>query len=437
MSKASNRLTLNPTLQPYEADKLGQTLWWQDPETGQDRSMVATELELVVLRMATDGISEAEAAEMGNVATDVVALMVDQVVEQGLVMAPEPGIYRTEEQFPLEGVPWGMKRCGYFTLQWHLTNACDLHCAHCYDRTKLQALRLPDALNIVNQFTGFLRHRRMAGEFCLSGGNPLLYKWFTPLYEAVAETGHDISILGNPTTRQELEQLVEIARPTHFQVSLEGLGEHNDRIRGAGHFERVMEFLPILRDLGIEAGVMLTLTSANMDQVLPLAELLRDKADAFTFNRLAQVGQGASLAIPSGPDYAQFLKTYEEGIADNPVAGFKDNLFNVLRHGRSEYLIHGCTGFGCGAAFNFVAVLPDGEVHACRKFPSPIGNVLTDGLEAAYQSAEAERYRQGCKPCYSCPIRAWCGGCLAVSHGAGLDPFNEVDPHCTFETGRT
>ena len=29
----------------------------------------------------------------------------------------------------------------------------------------------------------------------------------------------------------------------------------------------------------------------------------------------------------------------------------------------------GCTGFGCGAAFNFMAVLPDGEVHACRKVP--------------------------------------------------------------------
>ena len=270
----------------------------------------------------------------------------------------------------------------------------------------------------------------MRGEVCLTGGNPLLYPRFKELYQAASDSPLLISILGNPTTREELEELCRIERPTHFQVSLEGLAEHNDRIRGPGHFKRVMEFLPILRDLGIEAGVMLTLTRDNMEQVIPLGEVLEGKVDCFNFNRLAQVGEGANLGIPTGGEYIDFLKRYEAAAEASAVMYYKDNLFNVLRHESGRPLIDGCTGFGCGAAFNFIAVLPDGEAHACRKFPSPIGNVLESGIQGVYDSEAAKKYRNGCTACRDCRIRHSCGGCLAVSHGAGLDPFSEVDPHC-------
>ena len=36
------------------------------------------------------------------------------------------------------------------------------------------------------------------------------------------------------------------------EQSLEGLREHNDSIRGAGHFDRIMTFLKVLRDLSAE-----------------------------------------------------------------------------------------------------------------------------------------------------------------------------------------
>jgi hypothetical protein len=52
--------------------------------------------------------------------------------------------------------------------------------------------------------------------------------------------------------------------------------------------------------------VMLTLTRDNLDQVLPLAELLRDRADFFTFNRLSTVGEGASLQMPEKEAFEAF-----------------------------------------------------------------------------------------------------------------------------------
>ena len=77
-----------------------------------------------------------------------------------------------------------------------------------------------------------------------------------------------------------------------------------------------------------------------------------------------------------------------------------------------------------------LALLPDGEVHACRKFPSPVGHIGRKSLGEIYESLEARRYRMGAKGCTGCVIRPVCGGCLAVAQSMGLDAFQETDPYC-------
>jgi selenobiotic family peptide radical SAM maturase len=188
----------------------------------------------------------------------------------------------------------------------------------------------------------------------------------------------------------------------------------------------------VLKDLGVYSMVMLTLTEDNIDQVLSLAEVLRDRADVFHFNRLSAVGEGAHLSLPSREKFIAFLDEYLAATKTNPVIGMKESLLNVNLYKRGEDLFGGCTGFGCGAAFNFFALLPDGEVHACRKFPSLIGNLKSQSIDRVYHSQAAETYRArvpGCKDCPLCPV---CGGCLAVINGLGPDRRADRDPYCFF-----
>jgi len=241
------------------------------------------------------------------------------------------------------------------------------------------------------------------------------------------------AILGNPTTPEILARINAIQKPEFFQVSLEGLREHNDFIRGAGFFDRVMRFLDDLRAADIYSMVMLTLTRDNMDQVLPLAGILRDKVDLFTFNRLSMVGEGAHLLTPGREEYTAFLHSYLDAEANNPAMALKDNLINIIRLQENGEVFGGCAGFGCGAAFNFVALLPDGQVHACRKFPSLIGNIHERNLAEIYDSREAQRYRLGPASCRGCRIRHVCGGCLAVIDSMGLDWTQHRDPCCFLE----
>lgn len=176
--------------------------------------------------------------------------------------------------------------------------------------------------------------------------------------------------------------------------------------------------------------VMLTLTQNNMDQVLPLAEQLRHRVDLFTYNRLSMVGEGANLESPRVADYNAFVHDYLRACGENPIMAMKDNLINIECENQAQQLFGGCTGFGCGAAFNFVSLLPNGQVDACRKFPSPIGNINHQNLEEIYYSEPAKAYRKGSADCDSCHLRPVCGGCLAVSYGCGLDPLIEKDPGC-------
>ena len=443
-------LTINPTLQlllllyknllsllkaerdPSTVPEAGGDviLAWRHPTTGELWRRSATQEDLLVLKMVAESIDPRHVSTTGNLPLAAVDAAIDRAAEQGLVLIPQSRIRRDPTFSPVTAATEPYLLARSFTLQWHITQACDLHCKHCYDRSKRSPLKLRQGLKILDDFYTFCRDRHVRGNVSFSGGNPLLYSHVLELYQAAHERGFGTMVLGNPAPRKEMERLLSIQRPEYFQVSMEGLQEHNDAMRGPGHFRRVMEFLDLLRELRIYSMVMLTLTKENVRQVLPLAELLRGHADLFTFNRLSQVGEGAALQLPSREEYAAFLEDYQDAANSNPVLGLKDNLLNVVLQKEGMELFGGCTGFGCGAAFNFMAVLPDGEAHACRKFPSPIGNVFRQSIAEVYDSSQAQRYRSGSMACRSCPVHHVCGGCLAVTYSHGLDPCEARDPYC-------
>jgi selenobiotic family peptide radical SAM maturase len=414
---------------PQQGDET--ILAWLDPYSGTVQVRATTDEDLLVLKMVAEGLSVHEVAAQGTVLPAAVWNAISRGIANGLLLAPPSRIRRDPASFAVgEDTDGFLVSSPSFVLQWHITQACDLHCKHCYDRSDRSPLPLDQALRILDDVQEFCAAKNVRGYITFTGGNPLLYPHFTEVYRAASERGFLLSILGNPSPRGRIEELLAIQDLHHFQISLEGLPEHNDDIRGAGHFARSIEFLKILRDLGVHSMVMLTLTKDNIDQVLPLAETLRGLTDSFTFNRLSQVGEGASLQLPTPERYARFLEQFLEAADDNPIISLKDNLLNIMLQQRGLDLFGGCTGFGCGAAFNFVTLLADGEVHACRKFPSLIGNIHEQGLAEIYDSEIARRYRTRSSACRACSLRPVCGGCMAVTYSHGLDVFHDRDPYC-------
>ncbi len=408
---------------------------WQDT-SGRIRLESATPGDLAALKLTVEGDSPEVAANQSGIPRSLLEAALRQASWRGLILAPLSALRRDPARFaPGVTVPDEFKAAQVFSLQWHVTQACDLHCRHCYDRTARTIPSLAQGLDVLRQLQVFCQKRRVGGQISFTGGNPFLHPNFFEFYRAATDLGFGTVVLGNPVAEEKLEQLSAIGPPRYYQISLEGLEEHNDEIRGPGNFRRVLGFLETLRQFQIPSTVMLTLTRANLRQVLPLAEILRPLADGFTFNRLALFGEGAQLELPELKAYQAFLAEYLEAVSHNPVLNLKDNLFNILLEQEGLEPFGGCTGFGCGAAFNFLTLLSDGEVHACRKMPSWIGNLKEAGLEELYESAAAQRYRRGCASCRDCPLHPTCGGCLAVTASLGGDPFTERDPFCFRQIG--
>ena len=406
---------------------------WTHPISGNVRVRPATNEDLLVLKMAHEGLSSREVARQGDIHIGAVEAAVINALNDGIITGPEPRIKRNFIPYRDAELDPSFFAARIFSLQWHITQACDLHCRHCYDRSQYKSLSLQQEIAILDDFAAFCTSHNIHGQVTFTGGNPLLHADFEKLYKGAAERGFTIAILGNPTTRAQIERLNAIQPLSFYQVSLEGLEPHNDYMRGEGHFKKVLAFLDLLREMGVYSMVMLTLTKDNVKQVLTLSETLRDRADLFTFNRLSLVGEGAKLLSVDPESYPAFLKKYSEAVASNPCLGLKDNLLNIIYHKQKVPVFGGCTGYGCGAAFNFMAVLADGTVHACRKFPSPLGSILEQSLADIYHSDAANRYREGAEECRSCRLNVVCRGCLAVTHSLGLDIFTEKDPYCFLE----
>lgn len=414
---------------PVKDDTL--VIVWRHPVWHSILIEEATPSDLLVLKLTAEGISPQQAAAEGGVSLAVIEDHISHGIDRGILESPPSLLRREAEIFDPEGcLEEEQLSAAIFTLQWHITQRCDLRCRHCYDRSDRRDVDEAEGMAILQQLRSFCLSRHVRGQVTFTGGNPFMHPRFSRLYQAAVDLGFITAILGNPVKEAQLEPILTIRKPAYYQVSLEGRRDHNDAIRGKGHYERTMGFLELLKRLQVPSMVMLTLTRDNMADVIPLGRELEGLTDGLAFNRLALEGEGAQLQLPEPVAYRAFLEEYAEALKSVPVLALKDNLLNSVFHCRGDELFSGCAGYGCGAAFNFLSLLPDGEVHACRKFTSPVGNLADATLSEIYDAPAARRYRQGSAACRGCHLRGVCGGCMAVTGSMGMDPFTDRDPFC-------
>lgn len=222
----------------------GFVLVYRPPASNRIEIRDAHPHDLLALKIITEDLDFRQLAAEHGVTLGHIDDIVYQAVAKGILIRPPSRIRRPDDFFTDAINDEQFISSPVFTLQWHITQQCDLSCRHCYDRSHRQAVRLDQGIAILDDFYDFCRSQFVYGQVSFTGGNPLLHADFMELYRAAVERGFLTAILGNPTSQEKLEALLAVRKPAFYQVSLEGLREHNDYIRGQGHFARVMRFLP-------------------------------------------------------------------------------------------------------------------------------------------------------------------------------------------------
>jgi len=339
-----------------------------------------------------------------------------------------------------------------FGFQWHITDRCNLRCAHCYqeDYSGSNELDLDGLKHVADEIIRTLSKWDKRGDIAITGGEPLLKEEMFPLIHYL-ESANEISsldILSNGTLINDkiLTQIQQLTKLRCVQVSLEGASpESNDTIRGEGTFQKVIKAIHLLRSGGINVNIMFTLQRRNVEDIPSLIDLaVAEGISALTIERLVPTGSGAKIRNELlSPEEIKRVFDYISERAEQEIN--RGGLTSITRS-RPLWVIcnrntsalgtdtkeHTAGGI-CSIGLDGLCILPDATVLPCRRLPIPIGNLKNDSLLKIWHTSnllwEIADKRNLKGKCNSCEFITHCSGCRAMAYACTGDYLAE-DPQC-------
>ena len=326
---------------------------------------------------------------------------------------------------------------------WELTLACDLSCKHCGSRAgkaRANELSPAGALSLVEQIADL-----GVKSITLIGGEVYLRRDWLQIVAALRARGLAVTVTtgGRGFTRT----LAEAAREAGVQavsVSLDGLGDTHNGLRGHASFERGLAALWAVRDAGLPVAINSQLNRRNQQELEPLYELLvQNGAYAWQISLTVAMGRAAdhpeTLLQPYDLDglFPRLAAIAQRG----QEAGIRVSRGNNVGYfGPLEEQFHFDSthdySAGCPAGRLVLGIESDGTIKGCPSLPTrtaAAGSVQEASLQSIWEQAPAlQRLRDEpqlwgyCARCYY--AKECGGGCTWTAEASLGRPGN--NPYC-------
>lgn len=314
-------------------------------------------------------------------------------------------------------------RLGFNTLpvlsEIALTYACNLDCRFCYAACHSGGSGRAPARPVLakqdfQEVLRIIRHDAKVPSVSFTGGEPTLCGDLPDLVRYARHTlGMRVNLITNGTQIDSaLARALEEAGLHSAQVSIESPDpEVHDALTGhAGSYSQSLRGLRQLQDTGILVHTNTTVNRLNVDTLLGMPALVRDLGlERFSMN----------LVIPMRPDDALNM-SYAEAAPWIPRIQLeaRKNCVEFMWYSPTPVCIFNPIQYqlgnkGCAACDGLLSVSPSGDVLPCSSWPEPVGNLLADGFDRAWQSARACRLRakkEAPPACDGCEDFALCQG---------------------------
>ncbi len=237
-------------------------------------------------------------------------------------------------------------------LELLITDRCNLTCRHCYLGEPAQReLPLDVIIDVLDQFEEIQGLRVL-----ISGGEPLLHRDFDGLNEYLSSYPLRRVLFTNGLLldKRRLENLsVE-----EIQVSIDGLEEAHDALRGRGSFKKALRALRLAREEGFDVSVSTMVHPGNLGDF--------DAMEAL-FSRMEVKDWTVDVPCATG-------RMLDNGWISLPP----EKAGRYMRYGYGRGFHGSAGGFACG--LHLLSVLPDGSVAKCAFYSDrPVGHV-SEGL---------------------------------------------------------
>ncbi|MDQ1238970.1 MAG: hypothetical protein QG577_1155 [Thermodesulfobacteriota bacterium] len=265
-------------------------------------------------------------------------------------------------------------------LEWITTLCCNLRCSHCY-------LGEPSTQEFPRELI-----RPMFDEFCaiqglrvlVSGGEPTIYRHFDYVNEIIDEYPWRFVLLTNGISLTH--HMAKRLKFHEVQISLDGMKQGHEAIRGPGTFKKVLTAMDRVREAGIDLSVASMVHRQNLsewDDMLKLLENLGVKE--WNIDYPCRKGR---------------WELHPDLFVDLKVAGQKMTYgFGGSYHGSDP-------GWTCGR--HLAAILPSGAVCRCALYQDHVLGTVAQGIKEAWQ--RVQHIPLQATECRDCVHADDCGG---------------------------
>ena len=331
-----------------------------------------------------------------------------------------------------------------FNFQWHITNLCNLRCAHCYQHsfTNQTDLPWPQLQSVADNIIASLKSWNKVTRINITGGEPLLNKDLMPLLEYldISPQVKELTIITNATliNKSWAEETKRISKLNKIKVSLEGASPAtNDAVRGEGVFNKVSDNLAVLKENSkANITVMFTLMKSNIKEISRMFDFCKKEGlSGLILERFIPQGQGSKIKeeVLDSKDWKEAVELILDfcSLGFNEKEMFPYKAFWVDFDNGSPLKL---SGAACNVADQSLCIMPNGTVLPCRRFNLPIGNLLNGSLKEIWENTPLlKEVRDKTKlkgKCGACDIKG-CAGCRALAYSL-TGNYLEEDCQCWY-----
>ena len=330
-----------------------------------------------------------------------------------------------------------------FVLQWHIGDACNLKCKHCYQENhKPVSLEFNKLLDILNQYRELLNKLNVKGHINITGGEPLCSPHFFKLLDEFKKDKdlYSFSILSNGTLfTPEIVEKISKYNPKYVQVSLEGDKKTNDFVRGEGTYKKIANAIKLLQKNHIYTSLSFTATKLNY-KLFPKVVKYAEKYGVNTV--------WSDRFIPLGTDYdKEFLMSKEETQEYLDIMN-KERIRLRNKNSRTEVAMYRALQFicvhefsySCSAGKSLLTVMENGDLVPCRRMPIVVGNLTKDNMYDLYINNEVMkdlRKDEIPEDCKGCEYSGMCKGGLKCLTYAVTGSYKNKDIGCVLNEKNT
>lgn len=315
---------------------------------------------------------------------------------------------------------------------FELTPLCNFRCRMCYVTRTPEAVaassRPPMALE---DWLSLARQAREHGLLflLLTGGEPLLWPDFWPLYRELSGMGFQLSINSNGSLIDEAA-IAAFTRqpPSRINITLYGASENTyaSLCRNGGGFRRTVAAIDGLRKAGIPVKLNCSLTPWNAGDLEAMVQFAQERelileVNTYMFPPLRRDGDSVGVNQRFTPEDAawwhlrRYQLLYGEERFQNLIRAAADGL--APPPGPDELCGDRCDGtVACRAGRASFWVTWDGWLTPCGMAPEPKTDLRKSSFSQAWEQIKAMTAAlRTSSLCPSCPNRNMCHSCMAIA----------------------